>query len=166
MRRKIGVIIFITLLFCAVYSQSENMTPEGPESLIFKLYNEHNPQNGNGISFNDAKILNRYFTEDLSILFLRIKDYEKRTQEIGLDFDPIYNAQDYEDNNSYLNLEVKKISSSPKLRLQVTFTNLGRQTQIYEMKETKNGWRIDDIVYTSTHSSLRQILQEILSQSK
>ena len=159
MKGKIFVLVLFMLFFGIVYSDAGIKSTDKPEDLIFKLYKEHQPQNGKAISFDDEKTLSGYFTQELTTLFLRNEECIKRTHEVcNLDMDPIYDAQDYD--NSPLNLEVKKISSkNAPLRFQVTFTNLGRRTLVYELKETKSGWRISDIIYPSGHS-----LREMLSQ--
>jgi hypothetical protein len=146
------------LLFSGGFSGAANKTTANPESIIFKLYEEHRPQNGKGISFNDRKTLSQYFTEDLTTLFLRNAECEKRTHSVcNLNMDPIFNAQDY--GNGPLNLEVKKISSKPQLRYEAKFTNIERTSLVIELRKTDVGWRISDIIY-SPKSSLRALLSQ------
>lgn len=131
-----------------------------PESLIRSLYEEHQPQKGKEISFDDTKTLNRYFTENLTGLFLRNEECRERTHEdCYLSSDPILYAQDYDD--SPRNLEVKEIMTTESLlQFKVTFTNMKhRVTLIYEVIKTKSGWRISDIIYPSKNR-----LTELLSQ--
>lgn len=159
MKNKIYFLMLIIFSLSFAGCESGNKTTDKPESLIFRLYEEHQPQKGKEIAFDDDKTLNRYFTPELAALFLRNEECVKRTREVcNLDMDPIFDAQDYDD--SSLNLEVKEIGSKESiLRFSVAFTNLGRRTLVYEMSKTKSGWRIGDIVYPSKHR-----LTELLSQ--
>lgn len=159
MNFKLGSMVFITLFLSAAHSQATDTTSNQPENIIFQIYEEHQPMNGKNISFADKKTLRRYFTEELTALFLRDDECIIRTHEVcNLDFDPIYDAQDYED-NSPIKLDVKKISTKPHLCYQVMFTNIDRITLIYELQVTKSGWRISDIIYSSNNS-----LKALLSQ--
>jgi len=159
MKSKICFLMLIIFPLGLASCESGNKTTDKPESLILKLYEVHQPQKGKEIAFDDDKTLGRYFTQELTALFLRNEECVKRTHEVcNLDMDPIFDAQDYDD--SPLNLEVKEISSKQSiLRFSVTLTNLGRRTLIYEMSKTKSGWRISDIVYPSKNR-----LTELLSQ--
>jgi hypothetical protein len=83
--------------------------------------------------------------------------YPKREQGVcNLDFDPIYNAQDFETETT--NLQIAAVVGQPDL-FNVTFTNLGTRTLVYRLTNTRIGWRISDIKYPEGPS-----LKEILSR--
>ena len=88
-----------------------------------------------------------------------MKDDEcvKREQGVcNLDFDPIYDAQDFE--KEMTNLQIAAVVGQPDL-FNVTFTNLGTRTLVYRLTNTPSGWRISDIKYPEGPS-----LKEILSR--
>jgi hypothetical protein len=159
MKRVNYFIVAVAALFLSGgLSEAANMTASTPDSIIFKLYEKHRPQAGKGIPFDNKKVLSQFFTEDLTALFLRNAECQKLTRSVcNLNMDPVYNAQDY--GNSPLNLKVKKVASEPQLRYEVTFTNIGRTTLIIELSNTKAGWRISDILYSSK-DSLRALLSQ------
>jgi len=71
----------------------------------------------------------------------------------NLDFDPIYDGQDFEKTT---NLQIAAVAGQPDL-FNVTFTNLGARTLVYKLTNAPSGWRISDIKY-SEGPSLREIL--------
>lgn len=127
----------------------------GPETVVQALYDDHKPQSDSGVDLENDAQLARYFSPELAKLFARDRDCQVRTKEIcNLGFDPIFAAQDY--GNEPLNLEIERLAPN---RLQATFTNITRRSQIFEVVETPNGWRISDIVYPEGPT-----LKEMLSQ--
>jgi len=107
------------------------------------------------IDFTKKESLAKYF--DLQLTNLFIKDFECQKKEQGvcnLDFDPIYDAQDFDKQTT--GLKVTRLAGQPNV-FQVTFTNLGTRTLIYKLKKTSAGWRISDIKYPEG-TSLKELL--------
>ena len=125
----------------------------GPEQLVQRLYAEHKPQFEQGMDLANQAKLSEYFTPELTALFIADDECVKRTQELcNLGFDPIFAAQDYDDNReSKLDLAVERVSESP-VRVKATFTNLDRRSLTYELQQTPAGWRISDIAYPESPS--------------
>jgi hypothetical protein len=74
-----------------------------------------------------------------------MKDDECVKREDGvcnLDFDPIYDAQDFEKKTT--NLQSAPVAGQPDF-FNVTFTNLETRTLVYRLTKTPSGWRISDI---------------------
>jgi hypothetical protein len=140
-----------------------------PENLIIGLYKEYKPENINkltekqrlhlGLRFDKPEAVSRYFDETLTKLIRQEENCKKRTREIcNLDFDPVLNAQDFDEATPF-NLKMKRVAEAP-VRYKVTFTNGGRQSLIYELRQTKNGWKISNIIYPEGHSLKKILLQK------
>lgn len=126
---------------------------ETPEILLQTLYSEHKPQHDKQIDFENEAQLARYFSPELTALFMRDVACKKRTEGLcNLDYDPIFAAQDFDDKP--LDLVIERQSPT---RFKVTYTNMTRRSQIYEVVETSSGWRISDIVYPDWGSLKAQL---------
>jgi len=149
--------IFVSIVFVGVACFGGDTKNSSPEDFLRSLYRFHRPWKEESDWFGDKEMLSKYFDKELTALFIKNAECEKRTQEIcNLDFDPIYAAQDFEDKTS--NLQVAAVAGQPD-SFNLTFTNLGTRTLVYKLTETPNGWRISDIKYPEGPS-----LKEILSQ--
>jgi hypothetical protein len=153
--------VFLLAIFNIGSLDAADKITATPEDLIRKLYDEHQPQNNKEISFEDTNALSHYFTAEIVTLFLRDKECRERTNQYycNLSSDPLLYAQDYD--NSPRDLEIKKYETKRMLSsYSVTFTNMRhRTTLIYEVRKTKDGWRISDIIYPT-----KDRLSNILSQ--
>ncbi len=129
-------------------SPKDTQPAESPEMLLQTLYANHKPQDEKGIDFEDEAALTRYFTPELTALFLKDAACKEKSQELcNLDFDPVFAAQDFD--AQPLDLAVEKQSET---RYKVTFTNLTRRSLIYDLRNTEAGWRVDDITYPEGHA--------------
>ncbi|PYJ53144.1 MAG: hypothetical protein DME82_14735, partial [Verrucomicrobia bacterium] len=100
----------------------------------------------------------KYFDKELTALFLKDAECQKREQGVcNLDFDPIYDAQDFEKTT---NLQITAVAGQPDL-FKVTFTNLGTRTLVYKLTNTPSGWRISDIKYAEGPSLKETLSHEI-----
>lgn len=107
------------------------------------------------IDFGKRGSLSMYFDAALTDLFITDAECQQREHGIcNLDFDPIYDAQDFGDKTT--SLKVSKVEGKPG-QFAVTFTNIGTRTLIYTLNKTRDGWRISDIRY-SKGGSLKAIL--------
>ena len=148
--------IFVTLTIVASnFTLAQNKLTNSPEIFIESIYDNHRPLSSRAISFDNKEVLLKYFDDELTRLFIKDDECKKRAGGIcSLDFDPIYDAQDFEENTTILKIKRLKIPSS----FEVTFNNLGVRKLIYKLTKTNDGWRISDIKYPEGHS-----LKEILS---
>jgi len=127
------------------------------EDFIRSLYQFHQPGKETPDWFGDKNTLSKYFDKDLTELFLKDDECAKREEAVcNLDFDPIYDAQDFDKETT--NLKIAAVADQHDW-FSVTFTNLGTRTLVYKLANTPEGWRISDIKYPEGLS-----LKEILSR--
>jgi hypothetical protein len=146
--------LFISLVFTSAVCFGADTKKSSPEDFIRSLYRFHQPWRNQSDWFGDKRTLSKYFDNELTTLFIKDAECEKREQGVcNLDFDPIYDAQDFEKTT---NLQIAAVADQPDL-FKVTFTNLGTRTLVYRLTNTPSGWRISDIKY-SDGPSLKEIL--------
>jgi hypothetical protein len=147
--------LFISLVVISTACFGADTKKSSPEDFIRSLYRFHGPGKETPDWFGDKRTLSKYFDKELTALFINDDECVKREQGIcNLDFDPIYDAQDFEKETT--NLQIAAVVGQPDL-FNVTFTNLGTRTLVYRLTNTPNGWRISDIKYPEG-PSLREIL--------
>ena len=147
-------VLFISLVFTSAVCFGADTKKSPPEDFIRSLYRFHQPWRNQSDWFGDKRTLSKYFDNELTTLFIKDAECEKREQGVcNLDFDPIYDAQDFEKTT---NLQIAAVADQPDL-FKVTFTNLGTRTLVYRLTNTPIGWRISDIKY-SDGPSLKEIL--------
>jgi len=126
-----------------------------PEDFIRSLYQFHQPGKETPDWFGDKNTLSKYFDKELTDLFLKDDECAKREEGVcNLDFDPIYNAQDFDKETT--NLKIAAVADQHDW-FSVTFTNLGTRTLVYKLTNTPEGWRVSDIKYPEG-ASLKDIL--------
>jgi hypothetical protein len=149
--------LFISLVFTSAACFGADTKKSSPEDFIRSLYRFHQPGKETRDWFGDKQTLSKYFDKGLTALFLKDAECMKREQGVcNLDFDPIYDAQDFEKKTT--NLQIAPAVGQPDL-FSVTFTNLGTRTLVYRLTDAPSGWRISDIKYPEGPS-----LKEILSR--
>jgi hypothetical protein len=148
--------LFISLVFTSAACFGADTKKSSPEDFLRSLYRFHQPWTEQRSWFDNKQTLSKYFDKELTALFIKDDECKKREQGIcNLDFDPIYDAQDFEKTT---NLQIAAVAGQPDL-FNVTFTNLGTRTLVYKLTNTPSGWRISDIKYPEGPS-----LKEILSR--
>lgn len=156
--KKLVIGVFFLLSTSAViYAASPPV--QSQEGLIRSVYSQHQPWKKKTIIFQNKEGLARYFDEPLSELILKENECVKKTRELcNLDFDPIMGAQDFEATKPDLKI-IKVQSKVDGLSYKVTFTNISKQTLIYQLCNTNYGWKICDIVYPDGNT-LKNILSK------
>jgi hypothetical protein len=151
-------IAVLLLILCSGYSQSATLAPaDSPEKFIRSLYKYHLSQYDKNYWFDNKEELSKYFDSSLTDLFLHDEECKNETHGIcKLDFDPIIDAQDL-DNRYPVIFEVKRLNNKSQTRCKVIFTNITKRTMFYELRRTRLGWRINDIIY-SNGQSLKRLL--------
>ncbi len=159
--KKAALCAIVVIIFTMFVSQVYGVPPESPEAFVRRFFKEYLATFEKNYWFDKEKKLSQYFDRNLTSLFLKDEECKKKEQGIcNLDFDPIIDAQDY-DENIYSTLKVEKVGSASANRIKVTFRNLGtRTTVIYTLRPTEKGWRINNITYPQTHSTLVNILSQ------
>ena len=164
MKYKIGLIAIFLLIFSVGNTRAQDLTSESPENFIRRIYKEHlDVLYSDFRQDNDClnkKKYSQYFDPNLTMLLIRDDKYtEKHPGEVGdLDFDPIIDAQDF-DEKLPVSVVVTKLDSKFPVRIKVVFSNISPRTIVFELKQTEQGWRISDIIY-SDGSSLVKILSQ------
>ena len=149
--------LFISLVFASAACFGGDTKTSSPEDFLRSVYRFHQPGRDTRDWFGDKRTLSKYFDKELTALFIKDDECVKREHGVcNLDFDPIYDAQDFDKKTT--DLQIAAVVGQPDL-FNVTFTNLGTRTLVYRLTNTPSGWRISDIKYPEGPS-----LKEILSR--
>ena len=155
MRSKSGLMALITSLFFASLMAAAESRAGTPQELIMSVYAHHQPTKGKEIDVCEKGSISRYCDATLTELFRKDCACKKKTHEVcNLDWDPFYDAQDFDD--SYPSPQIKEMKQAGSF--EVTINNLGERKLIYEMKKTKDGWRIANIRSPASGWSLLEVL--------
>ena len=150
--------LFISLVFTSAACFGADTKKSSPEDFLGSLYRFHQPWTEQRGWWDNKQTLSKYFDKELTALFLKDAECQKREQGVcNLDFDPIYDAQDFEKTT---NLQITAVAGQPDL-FKVTFTNLGTRTLVYKLTNTPSGWRISDIKYAEGPSLKEALSHEI-----
>jgi len=104
-------------------------------------------------------LMSTWFSADLTRQLLA---NDKACQNVdseacNLDFDPIIDAQDYDDDVAST-LHTERMGTGTPVRVKVEFTNLGSsKTMTYTLIQVGDGWKISD-VRSSSYGSLSSLL--------
>jgi hypothetical protein len=146
-------------------SEPSNVQPSKGEDVVLKVYHDYAWQavmpmyfQNDVLTKQNEKVLSKYFVPALSALIKKDADCVDRTQdECNLGFDPIFASQDPE----AADFEISDANAGIVI---VKFVYPGDKSTIsmeYHVQQTKDGWRISDIVYKGKISgSLREILSK------
>jgi len=129
--------------------------PGTPQELIRSLYSHHQPKKGRELDVCDKGSVSKYCDAALTELFSKECACRKKTQEAcNLDWDPFYDAQDFDTSDPTPRIEKMKQAGS----FEVTFANFGKKRLVYEMKKTNDGWRISNIRSPASGWNLVEVL--------
>ena len=116
-------------------------------------------------------MLSKYFSPELTKLFLKNAQVERDCPKgdlCGIDFDPILGSQDFDDN---LNFKLHIAEATPpqtgrfEARFKLFNEEKAEKTVVFQLVQLKNGWRIDDIIYTKNDASLKAVLTAIIDEA-
>jgi hypothetical protein len=140
-------------------------TAESPEKFIRNMFQEHLSQYDNVFWFDNEAILSKYFDKELTALFLEDRKCYEWTDELcSLDFDPIIDAQDYDEKRP-TKVEVTIEHSNDVIKAIVTFDNIQPRKIIFVISITPKGFRIADILVRNGKYSIKKILMENIKES-
>lgn len=156
MNTKTFTSFFFAAILFSVFGVSANFAQSStPDGLIKDLYKTHDQDlkkdTDNILNGKTRKPLDKYFDKTLADLMW--KDLTSNSDEVAvLDFDPFYNAQDFDIKN--FSISAPKIVGS-KASVVVKFTNSGRKDTLnYQLVKRGAVWKISDIKYTDGSSLL------------
>jgi len=146
---------------------------EGPEEIIRALYKAHRPWEHKELNLNDRAVLSKYFSRELTRLFLKNARIERDCPKgdlCGLEFDPILGSQDFDE---HLNFQLHITEATPpqtgRFEARFKLFNEGKPEQeqvlVFQLVQLKNGWRIDDIIYTKDNATLKAVLTAIIDEA-
>ena len=121
-----------------------------PDAVVRGLYQVHTPDKSI-LSSKTRQPFDRFFDKNLADLMWQ--DLTTHKGEVGvLDFDPFYNAQDFDIKN--LLVGSAKITGA-KATVPVSFTNYKRKNSlIYSLVKQNGKWKISDVRYSATDTLL------------
>ena len=163
--------LLIALL--TVAASSVAAAGEGPEEIIRALYKAHRPWEHKELNLNDRAVLSKYFSRELTRLFLKNARIERDCPKgdlCGLEFDPILGSQDFDE---HLNFQLHITEATPpqtgRFEARFKLFNEGKPEQeqvlVFQLVQLKNGWRIDDIIYTKDNATLKAVLTAIIDEA-
>ena len=90
----------LVVALLTVVTSSAVAAGDGPEEVIRALYKAHRPWEHKKLNLGNRAVLSKYFSPELTKLFLKNAQLERDCPKgdlCGLDFDPILDAQDFDD---------------------------------------------------------------------
>jgi hypothetical protein len=149
MNRLIALVAILALVAGFASAQSGSSNLDTGKELVAQLYKEHSGKSDPLQYAASKKLLPSYFYKPLLDLYL--KDQEDSRGEVGkIDFDPLYDAQDFEISDFNLVMLPNKKGSG---YVAARFKNMGvDQEIIFALQRTKMVWRIADIQYKNVRS--------------
>ena len=155
----------IVLALLTVAASSAVAAADDPEEVIRALYKAHRPWEHKELNLTDQAVLSKYFSAELTKLFLKNAQLERDCPEgdlCGIEFDPILGSQDFDDDLKF-NLRITQVTPPQAGRFEAHFKlfneEKAEQVLIFQLVQLKNGWRIDDIIYPRLdNTSLKALL--------
>jgi Protein of unknown function (DUF3828) len=144
MRQLIVVTVFLFNLG-GLWAETSLAKATSPEKVVTELYAAHKGKADPLQYPASKKLLGAYFEKGLLALFL--KDQSESQGEVGkLDFDPLYDAQDFD----IKNFSVALVAEQKDLaEVAASFKNMGTSARIvFLLSNSVQGWRITDIRYS------------------
>src|SRR6266481_831622 len=90
----------IVLALLTITASSAVAAGDGPEEVIRALYKVHQPCEHKELNLSNRAVLSKYFSSELTKLFLKNAQLERDCPEgdlCGIEFDPILGSQDFDD---------------------------------------------------------------------
>jgi hypothetical protein len=162
------VIALLTVVAASVVAAGD-----GPEELIRALYKAHRPWEHKELSLSNRAVLSKYFSPELTGLFLKNAQIERDCPKgdlCGLEFDPILGSQDFDEHLNF-QLNITEVTPPQTGRFEARFKLFNEekpeheQVLVFQLVKFKNGWRIDDIIYTKENTTLRAVLTAIIDEA-
>jgi hypothetical protein len=163
----------LILALLTVVASSSVAAEDGPEEVIRALYKAHRPWEHKELNLGNRALLSKYFSPELAKLFLKNAQLERDCPQgdlCGLEFDPILGSQDFDDHLDF-KLNIAEATPPQTGRLEARFKLFNKekpedeQVLVFQLIQVKNGWRIDDIIYTKDNTSLKAVITAILDEA-
>src|SRR6476469_1715409 len=170
MSMKHKAFVIALLMVVASFAVAAN---DDPEEVIRALYKAYRPWEHKELNLRSRAVLSKYFSPELTKLFLKNAQVERDCPEgdlCGLEFDPILGAQDFDDHLDF-KLHITEATPPQTGRFEVRFKLFNgenpeqEQVLVFQLVQVKNGWRIDDITYTKDNTSLKAVIDAIVKEA-
>jgi hypothetical protein len=144
-----------------------------PEEVIRSLYKAHRPWEHKELNLSNRAVLSKYFSPELTELFLKNAQVERDCPKgdlCGLEFDPILGSQDF-DNHLDFELHISEATPPQTGRFEARFKLFNEekpeqeQVLVFQLVQSKNEWRVDDIIYTKDNTSLKAVIDAIVKEA-
>ena len=168
MKHKALILGLLTLV-----ASSALPAADAPEEVIRALYKAHRPWDHKELNLGNGAVLSKYFSPELTKLFLKNAQLERDCPEgdlCGLEFDPILGSQDFDDHLDF-KLHITEATPPQAGRFEARFKLFNEekpedeQVLVFQLVQMKNAWRIDDITYTKNNTSLKAVITSILDEA-
>src|SRR6266436_3735891 len=113
----------LVLALLTVVASSAVAAADGKEEVIRALYKAHRPWEHKELNLRNTAILSKYFSPELTKLFLKNAQIERDCPKgdlCGLEFDPIIGSQDYDDDLNF-NLRITPATPAQAGRFEAHF---------------------------------------------
>jgi hypothetical protein len=155
-RSGLAITIMLFVLFSG-FAFAADRPNEKAEDVVKRLYHDFGWELKDDISKKrllidqPANVLAKYFTNKLSEMIVKDRNYVKRTKELGhLDFVLLCGSQDP---GGISNIRIRQAA---KNRVTLTYDQNGEKdimTMDFSMVSTSTGWRITDVSYKERKSN-------------
>jgi hypothetical protein len=163
----------LVLALLTVVASSAVTAGDDPEEVIRALYKAHRPWEHKGLNLRNRAVLSKYFSPELTKLFLKNAQVERDCPKgdlCGLEFDPIIGAQDFDE---HLNFKLRITEATPpqtgrfEARFKLFSEETAEQEQVlmFQLVQLKNGWRIDDIIYPKDKTTLKAVITALVDEA-
>jgi hypothetical protein len=163
----------LILVLLTMVASSAVAAGDEPEELIRALYKAHRPWEHKELNIRSRAVLSKYFSPELTKLFLKNAQVELDCPNgdlCGLEFDPILGSQDFDDHLDF-KLHITEATPPQTGRFEARFKLFNgekpeqEQVLIFQLVQLKNGWRIDDIIYTKYDTTLKAVITAIVKEA-
>lgn len=158
MKIKCLYLTAVILLFaCTGFAQSK---AAAPDKVVANLYAAQKAKKDLFFQSKSRVMLDKYFAKSLANLIWKdMKQSEKDNEPGNLDFDPFYNAQDFKITAFKVGKPEYGEGNARIADVPVKFKNFGKsETIIFRLELSGKTWKISDISYPSSNTSLKKIL--------
>jgi hypothetical protein len=160
MKIKYLFLTAVILLFVSTgFAQSKTAAPG---TVVVNLYAAQKAKQNLFFQSKSRVMLDKYFAKSLADLIWKdMKQSAKNNEPGNLDFDPFYNAQDFKISAFKVGKPEYGEGNAKLADVPVTFKNFGKaETILFRLELAGKAWKISDIFYPSSNTSLKKILAQ------
>jgi hypothetical protein len=160
MKIKVSLVAAFILAFASInFAQTKNAAPE---TVVKNLYAAQKAKKDIFFQSKSRVMLDKFFTKNFADIVWKDMQESKKNNEPGnLDFDPFYNAQDFKITAFKVGAPDYGEGNRKLADVPVKFKNFGKaETILFRLEQTGGVWKISDIFYPSSNTSLKAVLSQ------